>query len=88
MEIPPKYQQAIVVHISENDFNVTVCTPVWLFNTRLTDRGTSRLSFIMPGAVLVQIGYHSMEIIDNIDNLTYKLATNVDIIIPHRQDRH
>jgi hypothetical protein len=30
---------------------------------------------LMPGAVLVQIEHHGMEIIDNIDILTHKLAT-------------
>ena len=30
----------------------------------------SRLSYFMPGADLVQIGYQSMETMDNMDNFT------------------
>ena len=34
----------------------------------LKDRDAGRHSFFMPGAVLVQMEHHSMEIMDTVDN--------------------
>jgi hypothetical protein len=39
----------------------------WRLFGRFHNDILSRLSFFMPGAVLVQMGYHSMEIMDRMD---------------------
>jgi hypothetical protein len=56
-------------------YNLPIQTYHLSIDENLKDRDAGRFSFFMPGAIPVQKGYQSMEIIDTVDKTTHRYGT-------------